>query len=181
MLVARWPLRAWMGSGGSVGPAPLLLAQPAARPPSHTGGGGGAGAGAGEQGRGRGRVGRGGGRPRDSLPGVSSNTGIFPGQSGRVWTPGWSAACPPSTEGETKAWKVSEHSSLAGRSRAPTGHPWQVGPRGIRDTGTCTSPHMLSVHPLLLFAPPAEKYLPAWGLVPSVLTPLGIPSLPICH
>lgn len=170
-----------MGSGGSVGPAPLLLAQPAARPPSHTGGGGGAGAGAGEQGRGRGRVGRGGGRPRDSLPGVSSNTGIFPGQSGRVWTPGWSAACPPSTEGETKAWKVSEHSSLAGRSRAPTGHPWQVGPRGIRDTGTCTSPHMLSVHPLLLFAPPAEKYLPAWGLVPSVLTPLGIPSLPICH
>ena len=46
-------LRAWMGSGGSVGSASPLLALPAARPPSHTP--------EAEAGRGRGPASRGGG------------------------------------------------------------------------------------------------------------------------
>ena len=52
-----------------------------------------------------------------------------------------------------------------------------VGPGRVRDTGTCTSTYMVFPHPLL-FPPPAEKYPPARGLVPSVLTPLGTLSLP---
>ena len=108
-------LRAWMGSGGSVGSASPLLALPAARPPSHTP--------EAEAGRGRGPASRGGGGEEEwggegaalthRLPG-NTPSGIFgcghlssaPLQSlepCRGWTPRRLAPCPHSTEGETEA------------------------------------------------------------------------------
>ena len=106
-------------------------------------------------------MGRGGGRPGTLSQGclrMRASSLRRMAESGRQ---GGQLLALPLRKGKLRPGRCLGTPALLGIPGPPLVTLGRVGPRGIKDTGTCTSPHMLSAHPLLLLPPPAGKYLPA--------------------